>query len=253
MSNKYRILDRVLQKTRGVIKKFFKSRGYHKENEVLVEKKYPLDRYLINGGEENKEGGIVNSHVKLTKTKDKVTIIGGGSGVTAVRAARLVGKKGRVKIYEGGKESIDKIKKVIEINGVSEICKVSQAIVGTGKHVYGGGVESATHVSPSKLRPCDVLELDCEGSELCIVKKLSFTPRVIICELHPWLMNESVDLFFNILSEKGYNIEYCYGHDGLLLDQKEYEKLLKYSKKHSRRYVESGARWPVVIAATTST
>ena len=48
--------------------------------------------------------------------------------------------------------------------------------------VYGrrrGGV-----VAPADLPPCDVLELDCEGSEVEILGALAVRPRVVLVETH---------------------------------------------------------------------
>lgn len=38
---------------------------------------------------------------------------------------------------------------------------------------------------PSAIPECDVLELDCEGAELDILRTLDGDPRVIIVEIHP--------------------------------------------------------------------
>jgi hypothetical protein len=37
---------------------------------------------------------------------------------------------------------------------------------------------------PSELPPCNVLELDCEGAEVEILREMNIQPRVILVETH---------------------------------------------------------------------
>lgn len=150
------------------------------------------------------------------------------------------------------------ITKVVGLNSVRDRCTVYQVIVGQERNVYGGETAAADVVHPSELQECDVLELDCEGSEIDILKQLEIQPRAIILELHPWEYSESIREPIKILQEEGYEILYRYGHDGIELNDDDFETLLyrssdkkgeKNPDKKGPRYVDSGARWPVVIAA----
>jgi hypothetical protein len=55
-------------------------------------------------------------------------------------------------------------------------------VVGKAISVYGVGLGSI--VPANKLPECDVLELDCEGAELDILRSMTISPRVILVETH---------------------------------------------------------------------
>jgi len=229
--------------------KIFPHYSYYEDNQVKTRKKYLFDRYVSSSSDnEAKEGGIVKCHEKLSKEGDKVLVVGGGSGVTGVRAAWIVGNKGKVIIYEGGKESVREIKSNILKNGVSRTCEVRHSVVGPEKNVYGGETRNASSVSPNGLPECDVLELDCEGSEIKIMKEMKISPRVIISEMHPWNTKYNVEKYTKIFDNIGYELRNAYGHDGVSVSRGELETLLYRSKEEGKRYVGSGARWPVVMA-----
>jgi len=224
------------------------------ENSVIVEQTYLFDGILLpyKSDVPEQEGGIVSSHQEVTKSGDVVVVVGGGKGITAVRAAEIVGKQGEVAIYEGGRESVEKIERVIQFNGVNDFCEVHHAVVGTERDVYGGESTTADIVQPNGIPECDVLELDCEGSEIDILRELPIHPRAIIVELHPWNFQDEPDTILEILFEMGYELTHRFGHDGNPLSEKEFETLLSNSNVQGERYVESGGRWPVVIVAVLS-
>lgn len=226
---------------------------YFKNNQVNTGKKYIFDDIFLSHYDEDRnpdlEGGIVSCHEKITKTGDEVVIIGGGEGITTVRAAMITGERGKVTIYEGGKESIDRLNDIIRMNNVEDRCEPHHAVVGVERNVYGGNSASAESVSSDKIPDCDVLELDCEGSEIDILTDISIHPRAVILELHPWNFQEDPHELLDILVEKGYKIEHTFGHDGTPLTQEEFETLLSNSNSQGERYVESGGRWPVVVGA----
>jgi hypothetical protein len=233
------------------IRRYLPSNGYYTENGVKVEDKHRLDVFFLPHMRNlpEREDGIVTSHQELTQSGDDIVVIGGGNGVTAVRAAMLTGETGEVTIYEGGKEAVDKIRSVLNMNRVDDQCDVHHAIVGAERNVYGGESTTAAAVSPDEIPDCDVLELDCEGSEIDILTELSIQPRAIIAELHPWLFQSEPETPLEILSERGYEIKHWFGHDGTTLSEEEFNTLLSNSNVQGERYVKSGGRWPVVIAA----
>lgn len=173
--------------------------------------------------------------------------------MTAVRSSKMVGSGGEVIVFEGGKESAERCKKIVEMNGVDDICTVKHAVVGRERAVYGGSTISAEKISTTDLPKCDVLEMDAEGAEIDIIDKLEVSPRAIILELHPWLYSESPKEPIEMLEEMGYAIRYYSGHDGIEISQAEFELILQKScdvtNKH-RGHVESGARWPVVAGGS---
>jgi hypothetical protein len=173
---------------------------------IFVEKKVPIffnrvKKYPVT------EEGIAAAHRKLTGLGDRVVIIGGGLGVTAVIASKLVGDTGIVIVYEGGDKSFKNLNQTIKLNNLEKVCNVYYAIVGNGVDIYGGNSINA------------------------------------------------------ILEFKGYKIIYRSGHDGVEINEGQLKELLKRSNvsndlkpnckpSSEDKYLECGARWPVVIAAT---
>lgn len=139
--------------------------------------------------------------LKSSVTKgDTVTIVGGGWGVTAVVAARLVGGSGEVIVFEGAADRISDIKGTLHLNGVTDRVSIRHAIVGD-PIALSGNAGGAEHVEPSELPDSDVLELDCEGSETNIIPCLENLPEYLIVETH---RNEST--VKSQLDEIGYQI-----------------------------------------------
>jgi len=198
------------------------------------------------------EDGIVSCHGRVTRSGDSIVIVGGGNGVTAVHAARITGNSGKVTIYEGGEESVQSIRSVLESERVKDRCEVIHGVVGDSIDVYGGKTEKAESIPSTNLPNCDVLELDCEGGEVGILSNLDISPRAIIVELHPWLYPESNDKPIEILENLGYEIQSVFGHDGIEITRTESQRLLKKSLHKDqgvRGELESGAKGPVVVAA----
>jgi hypothetical protein len=116
---------------------------------------------------------------------DRVIIVGGGEGVTAVVAAEAVGDKGSVVCFEGNSWNVRKVKATAARNKVSNRLTVKHAVVGEAIAVYGVPDQLSTLVvSPTELPECDVLELDCEGAEILILRNMTIRPRVIAVETH---------------------------------------------------------------------
>ena len=134
--------------------------------------------------EEYEQALIAAMHSEV-RAGDKVTIVGGGEGVTTVVAANAVGETGSVVCYEGSKWCVEKVKATAARNKVStRRLTVNHAIVGEAISVYGAPEDhSARVVAPADLPECDVLALDCEGAEILILRNLKFRPRAIAVEL----------------------------------------------------------------------
>lgn len=152
------------------------------------------------------ESGLVSGIKKQVQSGDSVVIVGGGQGVTAVKAARQVGRRGQVIVFEGSKQQVQNTKKTSDINNVSDIVCVHNCIVGPAKAVYGKEDKiNIKRVSPEDLPRCDVLELDCEGAEIEILRNLSQKPRVILVETHG-LHDASSNQIRTILEDMSYNV-----------------------------------------------
>lgn len=114
---------------------------------------------------------------------DDVVIVGGGEGVSTVTAARYVGENGSVTTYEGSTTFIKRLNKTIPRNGVADRVTVKHAVVGSNANLWGES-NGARYLSSTELPDCDVLILDCEGSEVDILNYLTNRPRIMIVETH---------------------------------------------------------------------
>jgi len=135
------------------------------------------------------EEPLVNALRNCINPGDDVVIVGGGYGVTTVYAADKTGEKGSVTVYEAIDFRTDVIKKTVQRNGVNDRCTVIHGIVGPainpgGGLPSGGTTKAAKHLEPDDIPQCDVLELDCEGAEVEILRNLTIRPHTIIVETH---------------------------------------------------------------------
>lgn len=129
------------------------------------------------------ESGLISSIKNHVRKSDNVVIVGGGWGVTAVIAAQRVGTSGKVTVFEGSLGEVQKVKETALRNSVLNTITINHAIVGPLVSLRGKE-GNASRISPDDLPDCDVLELDCEGSELDILENLGIRPRVILIESH---------------------------------------------------------------------
>ncbi|MDG5776195.1 hypothetical protein VB773_02365 [Haloarculaceae archaeon H-GB2-1] len=129
------------------------------------------------------ESGLIAGISEHVDEGDDVVIVGGGRGITAVRAAEQVGETGTVTVFEGASECIGRIKQTARLNSVADRIAVYHRIVGSTENLKGSR-KGAARLSPSELPECDVLELDCEGAEIEILDGIEFRPRVVLVETH---------------------------------------------------------------------
>jgi hypothetical protein len=170
----------------------------------------------------NYEGSLVAGLTEHVRQGDRVVVIGGGVGVTATIAAMKAGGSSVVHCFEGSSEGVEKIRKTALRNGVMERLEVHHAVVARSISVYGTEPAGAV-VNPVDLPECDVLELDCEGAEVDILRAMRIRPRVVLVETHGQYGAPTV-LVSSLLNERGYSViwqgiaelcnrEYCEMHD----------------------------------------
>lgn len=152
----------------------------------------------------NYESGLIAGMEDYIEPGADVVIVGGGWGVTAVKAAEKVGSDGAVTVYEGSAKEVERVRRTIETNGYADIVTVKHAIVGTALNLRGDSGD-AMIVNPDDLPQCDVLELDCEGTEIEILEGLAIRPNVILVEAHG-LYDASTDEVASILSDRSYSV-----------------------------------------------
>jgi hypothetical protein len=130
---------------------------------------------------------LISALKKTVLEGDTVVTPGGGLGVTAVRAAELVGDSGQVLVYEGAEGSINKVQQTTQINGLGDRIEIFYAIVGPKVDpMHGGDSIDAESIDPSELPECDILEMDIEGSEIDVIKGLNNRPKWILVETYGW-------------------------------------------------------------------
>lgn len=135
---------------------------------------------------------------------DTVTVIGGGYGVTLAFAAIAANPGGRVTCYEASASAIGYCRETLKRNGVSDHVTLEHAIVSKSFNLYGKGF-SDTVVEPANIAGCDVLELDCEGAELDILRSLTIRPRTILVETHGVYGSSTTDVAAQ-LKQMGYDV-----------------------------------------------
>lgn len=136
---------------------------------------------------------------------DRVVVIGGGEGITAAMAGLLTGREGRVTCFEGDRAGIGAVMRTAAANGVADRVSCVYAVVGENLGVFGTDVSDKV-IAPADLPDCDVLEMDCEGSEIGILRAMTIRPRVIIAETHGFA-DAPTNLVMRILEERGYAAE----------------------------------------------
>lgn len=167
------------------------------------------------------ESGLVSAMEDHVDLDDDIVIVGGGIGVTTVRGAKLA-PNGNVLVYEGAADLVDRVSQTAEMNNSSDMIKIIHAVVGPEVEVYGDS-DGADHISSGEIPDCDVLELDCEGSEIEILENMTIRPRVILVESHGMngassekikqlLRENSYSIYSETIADKG-KAEFCIEND----------------------------------------
>lgn len=76
------------------------------------------------------ESGLISGIEEYVREGDDVVIVGGGWGVTAVKAAQNVGSSGKVTVYEGSNEEVNHVQETIRKHNLSDRVDVIHGIVG---------------------------------------------------------------------------------------------------------------------------
>jgi hypothetical protein len=187
---------------------------------------FPHSHYLADITEY--EITLVRAMRSQVRIGDTVTIVGGGEGVTVAIAAKAVGETGSVVCFEGSGEAVSDINITAVRNKVSSRVKVIHAVVGEAIGVYGAPDTRSKHVlSAIELPECDILELDCEGAEIIILRDMTIRPRAIVVETHGMFGAPTV-MVRERLENMGYDVadlglaetrwsEFCETHDVRIL------------------------------------
>ncbi|WP_267639790.1 FkbM family methyltransferase [Haloarchaeobius amylolyticus] len=133
------------------------------------------------------EGTVVRALRRHVRRGDRVVVVGGGWGTTSVVAARMTHFEGAVTTYEPSPRMLAILRRTIDVNRVADVVSVEHAAVGTvsanSERIFGEA--DGEQVPPDELPDCDVLDLDCEGAELEILRGMPCRPRLLTVEAHP--------------------------------------------------------------------
>ena len=198
----YKHFIRVLLPNRDQILYAGVSIGYRKVGDRLLPRLYNPPN--VEDAPEY-EQGLVTALKALVKTGDQIVVVGGGLGVTCVVAAIAASETGGVNCFEGDLRGVQAVRLVARLNGVFDRVRAHHAIVGEAIGVYGDSL-ATTFVHPSELPPCDILELDCEGSEIGIFRDMVIRPRAIAVETHGFL-GASTAAVRELLEQRAYRVQ----------------------------------------------
>jgi len=127
------------------------------------------------------EAALLDGIERAVAPGERVCIVGGGAGVSAVVAAQAGAST--IIVYEASVVQAGIIRETAHLNEVDKQIVVSHARVGAIRHSYGM-VGEPDVIAPADLPACDVLVLDCEGAEQDILSALSTQPRALVVETH---------------------------------------------------------------------
>jgi hypothetical protein len=149
------------------------------------------------------EASLVAAIRERVAPGDDVVIVGGGRGVSAVVAARRAGPDGSVILYEGAASQIGLVEETLALNEAADGVTVEHAVVVDPRDLWSEA-EDAERVDPATLPNCDVLVLDCEGSEVEIVRDGNL-PRTVVVETHG-VFDAPTEQTRSLLEDRGYEI-----------------------------------------------
>jgi hypothetical protein len=129
------------------------------------------------------EVALVAGLNEIVAPGDRVVIVGAGLGVTTVVAALRAGPLGTVKCFEASRQYVGLAQKTVARNKAVNV-SIHHAVIAKSISIYGSGSDLGPIVSVSQLPSCDVLQLDCEGAEVDILREMTIQPRVILVETH---------------------------------------------------------------------
>lgn len=147
------------------------------------------------------EAKLIGAIRKTVKPGDQILIFGGGFGVSTVAAAKETGEKGSVTVYEPDPERYEIVRETLEINNVN--ADTEQIFVGDPVDLEPSS--TAEHRQPNQLPECNVLVMDCEGSEVDVISRMDICPSRIIVETHGCFQKPTRKTI-DMLKSKGYTV-----------------------------------------------
>lgn len=212
------------------------------------------------------ELGLRLGHLALTQPGDRVVVIGGGNGISATTAAHQVGEDGSVIVYDGmtGEDNdlfgVRHVEHTLSLNGVADWCEARHGLVGTKEDTIEGYSSHMNYdvpqILPSELPDCDVLEFDCNGMELDILRHMDIRPRALIVELEAPSYPEMWDGeahprdVLETLDDIGYTVIQRHGHEGRAIGAEQLLELidLEYETGDNHQLPNGAKDSPILLA-----
>lgn len=165
------------------------------------------------------ELGILLAHDDIYEENDIIAAVGLGSGISLIHnCAKPRSKKSFIGI-DGSLEQIEIAKANAKLNGIDfSKFEIIEGYVGNPTNLYGEDNQKSSKVIDLNKMKFDVLELDCEGSEIEILQNLSVRPKHIIVEMHPMFRDIKVCKFLEDMKNRGYNLVKVYTVNGELVN-----------------------------------
>lgn len=166
-----------------------------------------------------KESGVFYSHLRITQPHHQILAVGLGRGSTLISVVKMLNKDGFYRCIEASESQINSVNENISLNAI-DYHKFDILCGYAGKDVIGSyGTPSKVNIDINDY-DFDILEMDCEGSEISILSSLIKRPDFIIVELHPYAFKNEYseysdfDRFIEFMREKKYIFDFAFGHDG---------------------------------------
>lgn len=151
------------------------------------------------------EMGIIKSYEKLNLPTTKVLVIGAGDGISILYNS-IVNPSFHLTVIEESSEQLKLVQNNLKLNDLNFEHEYVHGFAGDKYLVYGNEVYNSNNLIDINDYDIDVLELDCEGSELQIISNLKIKPKFIIVEVHPNLNSISYLDFLSLIEKKNYSI-----------------------------------------------
>lgn len=160
------------------------------------------------------ELGILKSQDRVKDNVSRILAIGVGKGLSLIHNVKTNPQLVRYTVIEGSKEQIGCAKRNAILNSVpDEKYEIIYGYAGSIDSIYGKPQNDLVKYDINSFE-YDVLELDCEGSEIDIINELTYLPRFLIIEFHPMFRKMNYDSIISTLKRKSYSTKFAYTIEG---------------------------------------
>ena len=188
------------------------------------------------------EKGILLSHDMVTLETDVICAVGLGGGISLIHNCLKNKPRNSFIAIEASRNQINKALANIELNKIdNDKFSIIEGYAGSqNSGIYGNSDQFISKIINVNDINFDVLELDCEGAELTILKDITVKPKHIIVEMHPNLVDIDIGELSGIMLEKGYFLAFAFTVYGLSVPT---DKIPNYFSKNHLEKIKNGESW----------